>query len=66
LACNPAYYEIYETAGDWEKWLVDKYQVTSHPTDGRSLSSTPSGSIDLVQAHKVLPVAIFTICSYYI
>ncbi|GIK40329.1 MAG: hypothetical protein BroJett011_41620 [Chloroflexota bacterium] len=66
-ACNPAYYEIYETAGEWEKWLVQKYKVTSHPTDGKSLAYTPSCSIDLVQAHKVLPgQPSLTICRYFV
>lgn len=53
--CNPSYCEIYETAKDWEQWLVKKYQLTAQPTDGRSLSHTPSESIDLIQAHKVMP-----------
>jgi hypothetical protein len=53
--CNPSYCEIYETAQDWEQWLVEKYKLTAQPTDGRSLSHTPSESIDLIQAHKVMP-----------
>lgn len=53
--CNPSYCEIYETAKDWEQWLVQKYQLTAQPTDGKSLSHTPSESIDLIQAHKVMP-----------
>jgi hypothetical protein len=52
--CTPDYYEIYETAGPWRDWLVQKYQVTAQPTDGMSLSATPSGSIDLVHTHKML------------
>jgi len=52
-ACNPSHYEIYETATDWRNWLVHRYHVTAHPADGASLSETPSGSIDLVQSHKV-------------
>ena len=52
--CSPDYYEIYETAKVWEKWLVEQYQLKAQPTDGKSLASTPSESIDLVQAHKVL------------
>jgi SAM-dependent methyltransferase len=52
-ACQPAYYEIYETATDWRNWLAHKYPVTAHPADGVSLSATPSGSIDLVHSHKV-------------
>lgn len=53
--CNPSHYEIYETATDWAAWLTQKYDVVLQPTDGMSLTSTPSGSIDLVHAHKVLP-----------
>jgi hypothetical protein len=64
--CSPAYYEIYETASDWEKWLVLTYNVIAQPTDGKTLSSTPSCSIDLVQAHKVLPgQPSLTICRYF-
>jgi hypothetical protein len=65
--CNPKYYEIYETANEWEKWLVQKYNVIPFPTDGRSLSHTPSQSIDLVQAHKVLPgQPSLWICQYFL
>ena len=64
--CHPKYYEIYETAAEWESWLVQKHHVTSQPTDGKSLSSTPSNSMDLVQAHKVLPgQPTLTICGYF-
>jgi hypothetical protein len=53
-ACNPEFYEIYETSRPWREYLAEKYQVIVQPTDGASLSSTPSGSIDLVHTHKVL------------
>lgn len=53
--CHPSYYEIYETARVWEQWLLQQYSLTAQPTDGKSLSHTPSASIDLVHAHKVLP-----------
>jgi SAM-dependent methyltransferase len=53
--CHPTRYEIYETASDWRKYLVDQYQVVAQPTDGQSLSHTATGSIDLVHAHKVFP-----------
>ena len=52
--CRPEYYEIYETSKDWREWLVEKYKVVSQETDGVSLSSTPSESVDLVHAHKIL------------
>jgi hypothetical protein len=51
--CSPRRYEIYETAGPWASYLVDKYDVLLQPTDGRLLSATPNQSADLVQAHKV-------------
>jgi hypothetical protein len=53
-ACNPEFYEIYETSRPWREYLAEKYKVIIQPTDGASLSSTPSGSIDLVHTHKVL------------
>jgi hypothetical protein len=53
-ACNPEYYEIYETAQPWRDWLTEKYHVTPQPTDGASLSSTPSKSVDLIHTHKML------------
>jgi hypothetical protein len=52
--CTPVFYEIYETSRPWREWLVEKYNVVAQPTDGASLSSTPSNSIDLVHSHKVL------------
>ncbi len=64
--CNPAYYEIYETASDWAKWLAGKYHVTSQACGGTSLDSTPSSSIDLVQAHKVFPgLPFFSVVRYF-
>jgi hypothetical protein len=51
---KPSSYEIYETARDWERYLCRTYPVVSHPCDGRTLSATPSRSVDLVQTHKVL------------
>lgn len=50
---HASYYEFYETATPWARWLVKQYPVTFQPTDGSTLSSTPTASIDLVQAHKV-------------
>lgn len=64
--CRPSYSEIYETAPSWEQWLVEQYRVVAHPTDGSSLAHTPSGSIDLVQAHKVMPgQPTLTMCRYF-
>lgn len=64
--CKPAYYEIYETSKDWREWLVDKYKVIAQKTDGISLSSTLTGTLDLVHTHKVLyGNPIITICRYF-
>lgn len=67
-ACNPGYYEIYETAHDWRDWLVQQYGVIAQPTNGVSLAHTPSGSMDLVHAHKVLSSVLNfrTICEYFV
>jgi len=63
---KPTYYEIYETANDWERWLVQKYQVIPQPSDGMTLAHTPDHSIDLVHAHKVLPgQPTLVICRYF-
>lgn len=65
--CRPAHYEIYETAVPWANWLVENHGVVLRPTDGRSLASTPSASIDLAHAHKVMCVLPFlTICRYLV
>jgi SAM-dependent methyltransferase len=64
-ACRPKYYEIYETALDWSRWLEHTYGVTAHPADGKSLGHTPDGSMDLVFAHKVFVyIPFLTTCSY--
>lgn len=65
-ACSPSYYEIYETSSDWGNWLVKKYDIVARPTDGKTLTYTPSSSIDLVQAHKVMPGQPSSImCQYF-
>jgi SAM-dependent methyltransferase len=51
--CKPSYYEIYETSDDWAQWLVSSYNVVWQPTDGLSLASTATASIDFVHSHKV-------------
>ena len=52
--CHPDFYEIYETSENWRNWLVEKYKVLAQPTDGTSLSSTSSRSLDLIHTHKML------------
>jgi hypothetical protein len=67
-ACNPDYYEIYETARDWREWLVQQYGVIAQPTSGSSLAHTPTRSIDLIHAHKVASSVLTfrTICDYFV
>lgn len=50
----PREYEIYETAHDWVTYLSRIPTVVARPCDGSSLAATAPGSVDLVQAHKVL------------
>jgi SAM-dependent methyltransferase len=53
-ALQPSSYEIYETAVDWLPHLHTSLpNVVVRPADGRTLSSTASESVDLVQAHKL-------------
>ncbi len=54
-ACKPEHYEIYETALEWREFLARTYAVIARSADGASLAATPTGSVDLVQAHKVFP-----------
>jgi|MudIll2142460700_1097286.scaffolds.fasta_scaffold17467_2 hypothetical protein len=63
--CKPVYYEIYETAADWAQWLVKNYEVIHQPTDGVTLSLTPSRSIDLIHAHRVFSSTTFLATSSY-
>jgi hypothetical protein len=63
--CQPSRYEIYETADEWADWLVRQYNVVRQPTDGRTLSATASGSVNLVMAHKVFPsIPTIITCGY--
>ena len=52
-AAAPYRYEIYETAEPWAVHLARTYGVTWQPTNGYTLDSTPTASVDLVHAHKV-------------
>ncbi|MFJ7158836.1 methyltransferase domain-containing protein [Streptomyces sp. NPDC101118] len=63
--CSPGRYEIYETAAPWAGYLADTFRVIVQPTSGSSLSPTPSGSVDLVQAHKVFNTVTFLSASRY-
>ncbi|WP_210264933.1 methyltransferase domain-containing protein [Bradyrhizobium archetypum] len=46
-------------------YLTKKYPVLSQPTDGTSLQATPTSSIDLLQAHKVLSTVTFVTTAGY-
>lgn len=61
--CRPARVEIYETARPWAQYLVDTYGVVAQPSDGSTLASTESGSVDLVMSHKVF-VATTTLVTF--
>ena len=65
-ACHPTVYEIYETATPWRKWLAKTYPVIAHIPDGHTLSQTPTGTADLVQAHKVFCVLPITSALHYV
>jgi hypothetical protein len=64
--CTPAHYEVYETARQWAQWLSREYRVVLLPADGRSLPATATESVDLVQAHKVLPGQPFLVTCRYL
>jgi hypothetical protein len=51
---HPRHYEVYETSTEWRNWLVEQHGIVARRCDGRTLGETESGSIALVQAHKVL------------
>lgn len=53
--CKSSTYEIYETSAEWRQWLVERYGVVSRECNGRTLAETESGSVGLIQAHKVFP-----------
>jgi SAM-dependent methyltransferase len=59
LSASPSRYEVYETDVGWVDFIKAEYgahstcRVVCHPCDGRSLSDTGDGSVDLVHAHGV-------------
>ena len=52
-ALSPSRYEIYETARDWLPRLSQLPNAVIQECDGRTLSGTADGSVDLVHAQKV-------------
>jgi len=65
-ALHPDRYEIYETARDWLPWLSRLPGAVIQKSNGRTLSQTPDGSIDLVHAHKVFVYIEFCITAGYL
>jgi len=64
--CRPNFYEIYETSSEWRDWLISQYQTQARRCDGRTLAETESGSVDLVQAHKLFSgIPTLSTLSYY-
>jgi hypothetical protein len=63
--CSPNRCEVYETAVDWAHYIAETFPVIVQQTDGVSLQPTPSGSIDLVQAHKVFSATPFSVTARY-
>ncbi len=57
---HPARYEVYETAKDWLPRLSQLPNVVMQKCDGRTLSQTPDGSVDLVHAQKL-----FVYCEFF-
>jgi hypothetical protein len=63
---HPRRYEVYETAAEWRDWLATQHHVILRRCNGRTLAETESGSIALVQAHKVFPgLPFLTTVSYF-
>jgi Methyltransferase domain len=63
---RPSRYEIYETAGPWTAYLLEKYDVVLQRADGYSLSGTADNSVDMVHAHKVFSTVPFMVtCCYW-
>jgi len=60
---TPDHYEVYEIAENRAKFLAREYPVISQPTDGFTLTHTPSGTVQLVHAHGVF-VALQFLTSY--
>lgn len=64
--CRPRHYEIYETSGEWRRWLVGQYRVAARDCDGRRLAQTDSGSVGLVHSYKLCPALPFLLnVSYF-
>jgi len=65
-ALHPKSYEIYETAKDWLPVLSKLPNAVIRDCDGRTLAQTPSGSVDLVHAHKTFVYLEFYVTAGYL
>lgn len=65
-ALRPKVYEVYETADDWLPYLRTLPGVQVLPSDGRTLASTDSASVDLVHAQKVFVYLEFWVTASYL
>ena len=65
-ALHPDSYEIYETAKDWLPHLRKLPNAVIRDCDGRTLSQTPSASVDLVHAQKTLVYLEFYVTAGYL
>ena len=63
--CTPSTYEIYEPDREWCEWLRRSYRVVARQADGTTLGETPTGSVDLAHAHKVLVYLPFVVTCHY-
>jgi hypothetical protein len=62
---KPSHYEVYETSAEWRDWLVEQHGIIARKCNGFTLSETPSGSVELVQAHKLFPGLPFLAAASY-
>ena len=65
-ALHPDSYEIYETAKDWLPQLRKLPNAVIRDCDGRTLSQTPSASVDLVHAQKTFVYLEFYVTAGYL
>jgi phospholipid N-methyltransferase len=65
-ALHPDTYEIYETAKDWLPHLAKLPNAKILDCDGRTLSQTPSASVDLVHSQKTFVYLEFYVTAGYL
>ena len=63
---TPTLYEVYEIEANRARFLAAEYPIVVQPTDGETLRSTESGSMQLVHSHGVfVALAFLTSVSYF-